>query len=227
MSRRGAAMRGVSYPVGERELLMRLHEQGVSLSAISRQTGEECLLIPDPGYSERRMRDVEQFVWHYNHQRPHLSLRGLTPVCLGTIQSATTNSSPLADELDCGQFVHGGHGFRNRESTLCDVLAGLKSRRKQTDGLASVRRDEDSRGQQAFTNPSLACFGLAVDSKKRNADPTVAFFQIRECGQDFTRADSHDVILRADKIDSGFSRGRELEPGVDALHGALFSPLPF
>jgi len=80
MSRRGAAMRGVSYPVGERELLMRLHEQGVSLSAISRQTGEECLLIPDPGCSERRMRDVEKFVWYYNHQRPHLSLRGLTPV---------------------------------------------------------------------------------------------------------------------------------------------------
>jgi hypothetical protein len=25
-------MRGVAYPVGERELLMRLHEQGVSLS---------------------------------------------------------------------------------------------------------------------------------------------------------------------------------------------------
>jgi len=32
------------------------------------------------GCSERRMRDVEQFVWYYNHQRPHLSLRGLTPV---------------------------------------------------------------------------------------------------------------------------------------------------
>ena len=32
-------MRGVAYSIGERELLMRPHEQGVSLSAISRQTG--------------------------------------------------------------------------------------------------------------------------------------------------------------------------------------------
>src|SRR5258706_14770753 len=32
-------MRGVAYAIGERELLMRLHEQGISLSALSRQTG--------------------------------------------------------------------------------------------------------------------------------------------------------------------------------------------
>ena len=32
-------MRGVAYSVRERELLMRLHQQGMSLSAISRQTG--------------------------------------------------------------------------------------------------------------------------------------------------------------------------------------------
>jgi hypothetical protein len=32
-------MRGVAYPIGERELLMRLHEQGASFSALSRQTG--------------------------------------------------------------------------------------------------------------------------------------------------------------------------------------------
>ncbi len=52
-------MRGVAYPVGERKL---------------------CLLIRNPGCSELRSQDVEQFVWYYNHQRPHLSLRGLTPV---------------------------------------------------------------------------------------------------------------------------------------------------
>jgi len=45
-----------------------------------RTLDEECLLICDPGCSELRIRDVEQFVWYYNHQRPHLSLRGLTPV---------------------------------------------------------------------------------------------------------------------------------------------------
>src|SRR5260370_41495216 len=32
-------MRGVAYAVGERELFMRLHEQGVSFLALSRQTG--------------------------------------------------------------------------------------------------------------------------------------------------------------------------------------------
>jgi transposase InsO family protein len=41
---------------------------------------EECLLIQDPGCSELRIRDVNVFVWYYNHQRPHLSLHGLTPV---------------------------------------------------------------------------------------------------------------------------------------------------
>ena len=45
-----------------------------------RTLDEECLLIRDPGCSELRMRDVEQFVWYYNNQRPHLSLQGLTPV---------------------------------------------------------------------------------------------------------------------------------------------------
>jgi transposase InsO family protein len=44
-----------------------------------RTLDEECLLICDPGCSELRIHDVEQFVWYYNHQRPHLSLHGLTP----------------------------------------------------------------------------------------------------------------------------------------------------
>ncbi len=44
-----------------------------------RTLDEECLLIRDPGCSELRIHDVEQFVWYYNHQRPHLSLHGLTP----------------------------------------------------------------------------------------------------------------------------------------------------
>ena len=45
-----------------------------------RTLDEECLLIRDPGCSEVRMRDVDEFVWYYNHQRPHLSLQGRTPV---------------------------------------------------------------------------------------------------------------------------------------------------
>ena len=45
-----------------------------------RTLDEECLLIRHPGCSALRIRDVEQFVWYYNHQRPHLALRGMTPV---------------------------------------------------------------------------------------------------------------------------------------------------
>jgi len=45
-----------------------------------RTLDEECFLVRNPGGSELRMRDLEEFLWYYNHQRPHLSLHGLTPV---------------------------------------------------------------------------------------------------------------------------------------------------
>lgn len=45
-----------------------------------RTLDEECFLVNEPGCSQLRARDLDQFVWYYNHQRPHLSLRGLTPI---------------------------------------------------------------------------------------------------------------------------------------------------
>jgi transposase InsO family protein len=45
-----------------------------------RTMDEECFAVHRPRSSEARIRDLEQFVWYYNHQRPHLSLHGLTPV---------------------------------------------------------------------------------------------------------------------------------------------------
>jgi transposase InsO family protein len=45
-----------------------------------RTLDEECFLIHHPGCSALRMRDLEEFLWYYNYQRPHLSLQGLTPV---------------------------------------------------------------------------------------------------------------------------------------------------
>jgi transposase InsO family protein len=45
-----------------------------------RTLDEECFLVRDPGCSELRIRDLQEFVWYYNHQRPHLSLQGLTPI---------------------------------------------------------------------------------------------------------------------------------------------------
>ena len=45
-----------------------------------RTLDEECFLIRNPGCSKLRIQDLEEFVWYYNHERPHLGLRGLTPV---------------------------------------------------------------------------------------------------------------------------------------------------
>ena len=45
-----------------------------------RTLDEECFRIHNPSCSELRMKDLAAFVWYYNHQRPHLSLHGLTPI---------------------------------------------------------------------------------------------------------------------------------------------------
>jgi transposase InsO family protein len=45
-----------------------------------RTLDDECFLIRNPGCSELRIKDLAEFVWYYNHQRPHLSLHGLTPI---------------------------------------------------------------------------------------------------------------------------------------------------
>jgi transposase InsO family protein len=41
---------------------------------------DECYAVHRPRSSKTRMRVLEQFLWHYNHERRHLSLGGLTPV---------------------------------------------------------------------------------------------------------------------------------------------------
>ena len=45
-----------------------------------RTLDEECFLLRDPGCSDLRKQDLSEFVWYYNHQRPHLSLHGQTPI---------------------------------------------------------------------------------------------------------------------------------------------------
>ena len=45
-----------------------------------RTLDDECFLIRNPGCSELRIKDLAEFVWYYNHQRPHLSLHGQTPI---------------------------------------------------------------------------------------------------------------------------------------------------
>jgi len=41
---------------------------------------DECLAVHDPQTCAVRSDVVNAFVWYYNHERPHLSLAGLTPV---------------------------------------------------------------------------------------------------------------------------------------------------
>jgi transposase InsO family protein len=45
-----------------------------------RTLDEECFAVHRPRSSKTRMRALEEFLWYYNHQRPHLSLHGLTPI---------------------------------------------------------------------------------------------------------------------------------------------------
>ena len=45
-----------------------------------RTLDEECFAVHRPRSSKTRMRVLEEFLWYYNHKRPHLSLHGLTPV---------------------------------------------------------------------------------------------------------------------------------------------------
>jgi transposase InsO family protein len=41
---------------------------------------DECYAVHRPRSSKIRRRVLEHFLWHYNHERRHLSLGGLTPV---------------------------------------------------------------------------------------------------------------------------------------------------
>lgn len=45
-----------------------------------RTVDDECLALQGQWTFAHRLRAVERFVWFYNHERPHLSLNGMTPV---------------------------------------------------------------------------------------------------------------------------------------------------
>ena len=45
-----------------------------------RTVDDECFAVHRPRSSQKRVRVLEEFLWYYNHERPHLSLHGLTPV---------------------------------------------------------------------------------------------------------------------------------------------------
>ena len=41
---------------------------------------EECFAVHRPRISKTRRRILEESLWYYNHQRPHLGRHGLTPI---------------------------------------------------------------------------------------------------------------------------------------------------
>jgi transposase InsO family protein len=45
-----------------------------------RTVDDECLALQRQWTFQHRSRAVQRFVWFYNHERPHLSLNGMTPV---------------------------------------------------------------------------------------------------------------------------------------------------
>lgn len=81
-SQRQTRFQQVCRSLGIEHWLARPHhpESNGKVERFFRTLDEECFNIHRPRSSEERIRDLEEFVWYYNHQRPHLSLRGLTPV---------------------------------------------------------------------------------------------------------------------------------------------------
>jgi transposase-like protein len=112
-------MRGVAFPRGERELLMKLHEQGVSLAALSRQTGVrgEVLSRWWMRYQQQGRAGLEP-----RSRRPHHASRRLAPEIeqqILQLRSRGWGPARIALALDIGHssvhrvlFRHGRNRLR-------------------------------------------------------------------------------------------------------------------
>lgn len=65
-----------------RHLLLRPYapQSNGKVERFFRTVNDECLHVRPLFTFQARSRAVEEFVWYYNHERPHLSLGGMTPV---------------------------------------------------------------------------------------------------------------------------------------------------
>jgi transposase InsO family protein len=72
----------VCKSLGIEHRLLRPHrpESNGKVERFLKTVDDECYAVRRPRSSRTRMRVLEEFLWFYNHQRPHLSLKGLTPV---------------------------------------------------------------------------------------------------------------------------------------------------
>jgi len=68
--------------LGIEHRLLRPHrpESNGKVERFIKTVDDECYAVRQPRSSKTRMRVLEEFLWFYNHQRPHLSLKGLTPI---------------------------------------------------------------------------------------------------------------------------------------------------
>jgi transposase InsO family protein len=68
--------------LGIEHRLLRPHapESNGKVERFIKTIDDECFARRRPRSSKTRMRVLEEFLWHYNYQRPHLSLGGLTPM---------------------------------------------------------------------------------------------------------------------------------------------------
>lgn len=68
--------------LGIRHRLLRPHapESNGKVERFIKTVDDECLAVYHPDTCRARCGVIDEFVWYYNHQRPHLSLAGQTPV---------------------------------------------------------------------------------------------------------------------------------------------------
>jgi len=69
-----------SLGIAHRRLRPYCPESNGKVERFFRTVDDECFAVHQPRSSKTRMRVLDEFLWYYNHQRPHLSLHGLTPV---------------------------------------------------------------------------------------------------------------------------------------------------
>ena len=69
-----------SLGIQHRRLRPHAPESNGKVERFIKTIDDECLAVCRPPTCARRTTAVSDFVWYYNHQRPHLSLAGQTPV---------------------------------------------------------------------------------------------------------------------------------------------------
>jgi transposase InsO family protein len=81
-SDRSTRFQQVCDALGIRHYLLRPYapQSNGKVERFFRTIDDECLHVRPLFTFAARSRAVEDFVWYYNHQRPHLSLGGMTPV---------------------------------------------------------------------------------------------------------------------------------------------------